>query len=108
MPPRMILVSHWHISWPHANDAVLDFLATLPAHQGQGIGTRLLRWGLDKANTVQRRVYLEATPEGYPLYIKYGWRAVEEVTIDFTEYGGEGLQTFVIMIRDPDTHPDTS
>lgn len=89
------------VSKCHANRTVLDFLATLPAHQGKGIGSMFLRWGLDKADAVQRRVYLEATPEGYPLYCKYGWRAVERVTVDFAPHGGEGSQSLVIMMRDP-------
>lgn len=61
-----------------------------------------LKWGLEKADASKRRVYLEATPEGYPLYYKYGWRPVEEqFTLDFTQYGGVGSQTFVVMMRDP-------
>ncbi|RMJ25796.1 hypothetical protein PHISP_03355 [Aspergillus sp. HF37] len=84
------------------DDLILDFLATLPAHQGKGVGSMFLRWGLDKADAAQRRVYLEATPEGYPLYCKYGWRAVERVMVDFAPHGGEGSQSLVIMMRDPD------
>lgn len=80
---------------------VLDFLASAPAHQGKGIGSAFLRWGLDKADAQKRRTYLEATTEGYPLYCKFGWKAVEEIMIDFSEYGGQGLQKFIIMIRDP-------
>lgn len=82
-------------------DSVLDFLATSPAHQGKGIGSSLLKWGLQKADSLKRRTYLEGTTEGYPLYLKYGFKTVEESEIDFTPYGGEGFQKFFIMIRDP-------
>lgn len=81
--------------------SVLDFLGTAPAHQGKGIGSAFIKWGLEKADARKRRAYLEATEEGYPLYCKYGWKTVEEVTVDFTQYGGQGSQKFAIMIRDP-------
>lgn len=81
--------------------SALDLLATLPSHQGHGIGSALLRWGTSKADACQCRVYLEATGEGFPVYIKHGFRAVEEVALDRALYGGVGRETFVIMIRDP-------
>ncbi|KAJ5569489.1 uncharacterized protein N7459_008919 [Penicillium hispanicum] len=82
-------------------DMMLDLLATLPSHQGRGYGTAMLRWGMSKADAWQRRIYLEATAAGYPLYLKLGWKPVEEISLDFTQYGAKGLDTFVIMIRDP-------
>lgn len=81
--------------------AVLDLLATLPEHQGKGIGSDFIKWGLEKADAMKRRAYLEATPEGYPLYCKYGWNPIEELTLDFGAYGGKGTQKFVVMMRDP-------
>ncbi|KAJ5172058.1 hypothetical protein N7492_004651 [Penicillium capsulatum] len=82
-------------------DMMLDLLATHPDYQGRGVGTALLRWGMDQADAWQVRIYLESTPKGYPMYTKHGWRPVEEVTIDFSQNGGEGSEKFVIMIRDP-------
>lgn len=80
---------------------VLDLLATLPDHQGRGVGTEMLRWGMQKADAWQARIYLESTPEGYPVYLKHGWRPVEEVSLDFSQHGGVGSEPFVVMIRDP-------
>lgn len=80
---------------------VLDLLATSPNYQGQGVGTALLKWGMEKADALQARIYLEATPEGLPLYIKYGWKEVEVVTIDFSQLNSHGQESFVIMMRDP-------
>lgn len=80
---------------------MLDLLATLPGYQGRGIGSAMLRWGLSQADARECRVYLEATGEGYPLYIKHGFRAVEEITLDRGQFGGVGTETFAIMIRDP-------
>lgn len=80
---------------------VLDLLATLPARQGRGIGSAVLEWGTSKADAWGRRLYLEATPDGLPLYLKYGWRPVEEMVLDRAQFGGQGRDTFMIMIRHP-------
>lgn len=81
--------------------AVLEFIATLPQHQGQGVGKALLRWGIERAEAERRRIYLEATTEGLPVYEKSGWRALEQVDIDYTRWGGQGEQTLTLMVRDP-------
>jgi GNAT superfamily N-acetyltransferase len=81
--------------------AVLEFLATRPDQQGRGVGKALLRWGMDLADKQQRRIYLEATTPGFPLYAKMGWKALEEAEIDYTQWGGEGRQVLTLMARDP-------
>lgn len=81
--------------------AVLDLLATVPSHQGRGVGSALLRWGIEKADELQTRIYLEATSEGLPVYLKYGWEPVEKIVLDLEAYGDEGQQDFMVMIRDP-------
>ncbi|RAL09784.1 GNAT family N-acetyltransferase [Aspergillus homomorphus CBS 101889] len=82
-------------------DFVLELLATLPEEQGKGVASGLLRWGLERADAVNARVYLEATEEGYPIYRKYGWRDLGEFRMDFEEFGGWGVQRWVFMMRDP-------
>ncbi|KAJ5319756.1 hypothetical protein PENANT_c026G03535 [Penicillium antarcticum] len=82
-------------------DIVLDLLATLPAYQGQGYGSAILKWGIEKANASKSRIFLEATPEGVPLYLKYGWKQLEEVTMDFEPFGCDGSESFYLMMRDP-------
>ncbi|KAL2861588.1 acyl-CoA N-acyltransferase [Aspergillus pseudodeflectus] len=83
------------------DDIVLEFLATRPDQQGRGVGKALLRWGMDLADKQQRRIYLEATTPGFPLYAKMGWKALEEAEIDYTQWGGEGKQVLTLMARDP-------
>lgn len=80
---------------------VPDFPATLPAYRGRGIGTELLRWGIKMADSLQTRIYLEATSAGLPLYHKYGWQQVEELMLDLELYGDVGKEAFTLMIRDP-------
>ncbi|KAH2878153.1 hypothetical protein KXW22_003014, partial [Aspergillus fumigatus] len=70
-------------------------------HQGKGVGKALLDWGVRMADQKQARIYLEATPEGYPLYRKCGWRDVEDIVMDYSVYGGEGEATYAVMIREP-------
>ncbi|KAL3476995.1 acyl-CoA N-acyltransferase [Aspergillus californicus] len=83
------------------DDIVLEFLATLPAAQGNGVGQALLRWGMAQADKQQKRIYLEATTQGFPLYAKLGWRALDTVRIDYERWGGEGTQELTIMIHIP-------
>jgi hypothetical protein len=56
---------------------------------------------MKKADAWQTRIYLEATPEGLPVYLKFGWKPVEEITLDLAAHGNVGRDKFVVMIRDP-------
>jgi GNAT superfamily N-acetyltransferase len=80
---------------------VLEYLAISPEQQGKGIGSQLLQWGIQKADALNARIYLEASVEGYPLYKKYGWRLLEEANLDFESLGGAGKATYLMMVRDP-------
>lgn len=81
--------------------SVLDLLATLPEYQGRGFGSAILKWGTNKADASQSRIYLEGTPEGVPVYLKYGWKILEEVVMDYTPFGSVGQESFFLMMRDP-------
>ncbi|KAB8070954.1 acyl-CoA N-acyltransferase [Aspergillus leporis] len=83
------------------DDIVLEYLAISPEQQGKGIGSQLLQWGIQKADALNARIYLEASVEGYPLYKKYGWRLLEEANLDFESLGGAGKATYLMMVRDP-------
>ncbi|KAM0789867.1 hypothetical protein ACM66B_006713 [Microbotryomycetes sp. NB124-2] len=60
---RSIVGRHWH----------LQILATDPACQGQGAGTRLLQDGMRRAEDEGLPIYLDSTEAGKPLYVKYGF-----------------------------------
>jgi GNAT superfamily N-acetyltransferase len=53
-------------------------LGTRPEYAGRGLASRLLRWGLERADEVGLETYLSASPLGRPLYEKFGFRLVEE------------------------------
>lgn len=61
----------------------------------------LLEWGIEQAEKNGARIFLTSMPVSYKLYLKHGWRDVDEMKLDLVEYGGD--ETFVIkaMIRDP-------
>ncbi|KAJ5520949.1 Acyl-CoA N-acyltransferase [Penicillium fimorum] len=84
-----------HVKWmgdrPHY---YLDILGVHPSYQGKGLGTKLLKWGLTRADAEGVEVYLAASPAGRPLYSKYGFREVDT----FSPYPGHVL---VMMIRSP-------
>ncbi|KAA8648889.1 hypothetical protein EYZ11_006053 [Aspergillus tanneri] len=82
------------------DDIALDYIATSSEYQRKGVATKLLQWGMDYADENDVRIYLEATPEGYPLYRKYGWRKVEDIVLDFEPFGGKGTATYIVMTRE--------
>ena len=80
---------------------IVDLLATAPQHQRKGIGRLCMRWGLEKADALKAKVYLEATMDGYPLYSSLGFKPLDEITLDYTQWGGQGSQSLILMMRDP-------
>lgn len=72
----------------------LRMLCCTPARGRLGAGSALLRWGLEIADREGLPCWLEATPQGYPLYKRFGFQAVEVLDIPVTERWG--------ATRDPD------
>jgi len=56
--------------------ADLEMLATDPKYQGQGTGSQLMRWGLERADQEGFEAYLEASPDAVRLYEHFGFREV--------------------------------
>lgn len=53
------------------------------------------------ADAENRKVYLEATPEGYPVYVKYGFRQIDLMKQDLSKWGEERPGVNTVMLRDP-------
>lgn len=81
----------------------MRLLVVLPPYQGKGIGTRLLRWGLEQADQLGVNVWIDASPAGLGLYKKLGWEEVSTLEIRLNEWGGkEGeVDLTVSLIREP-------
>ncbi|CAI7591194.1 unnamed protein product [Penicillium glandicola] len=58
----------------------LDMLGVHPSCQGKGVGSKLLKWGLTRADAEGMEVYLSASPAGKLLYAKYGFREVDTIS----------------------------
>jgi ribosomal protein S18 acetylase RimI-like enzyme len=59
--------------------ALLDSVAVEPAAQGRGIGSALIRFGLERAQTAGSGAWIETgNPRNVPLYQRQGFRVVED------------------------------
>lgn len=78
----------------------LELIATRPEFQGKGAAGSLLRWGLEKADSEGLDAYLEASPDGKPIYEQFGFIAQQE---HVSNLEGKGLEekefVEVFMIR---------
>lgn len=80
---------------------VLLGLAVSPTHQRLGLASLLLREGLSAADDVGANTYLESSAVGVPLYLKHGFKQVEDILIDMKPYGGTGIASANCMVREP-------
>ncbi|KAJ5183801.1 hypothetical protein N7492_001417 [Penicillium capsulatum] len=53
----------------------LEILGVHPNYQRRGLASRLLKWGLERADQDGVEVYLSSSPEGKPMYEKYGFQS---------------------------------
>jgi len=79
----------------------LQLLATDPAYQRRGLASKLLKHVLDSADREGKKAYIEATLAGYPVYERLGWKVVDVVEIDLSKWGGKGMGSNRIMLREP-------
>lgn len=81
---------------------VLHILVVDPAYQRRGLGSMLIRQGLEAADKAGAQTYIEATPDGLPLYLKFGWEPVDEMVIDMGRHGaGSGIERMPYLMREP-------
>lgn len=80
---------------------VLLGLAVSPTHQRLGLGSLLIRGGLAIADEAGARIYLESSAVGASLYLKHGFRQVDDILIDMRPYGGTGIESAKCMMREP-------
>lgn len=54
-----------------------------PAHQGEGLGSALVRSGLHKADLTGSPVYLETeTEENVAFYERFGFEVIEQIVVE--------------------------
>jgi hypothetical protein len=59
----------------------------------------LLKWGAEEADRLGLDTYLEASPEGKPLYEKAGYKSVDTLTVDLSPWGGPASHSTELMVR---------
>ena len=47
------------------------------------------------------KTYLESSAVGVPLYLKHGFKQVDDILIDMRPYGGSGIESEKCMMREP-------
>ncbi|KAI9813318.1 MAG: hypothetical protein M1827_004260 [Pycnora praestabilis] len=77
----------------------LEMLGTLPAYQGRGADSSLIRWGTDLADRDGVESYLDAL-DGGELYERFGWQTVDEVL------AFNGKHKALCMVREPQAVDD--
>ena len=83
------------------NPSVLNTLAVHPSHQRKGLGSMLIKVGLDMADRDGARTYIEASSKGLPLYLRHGWEPVGATTIDTRKFGGTEVMVDKTLMREP-------
>ena len=52
---------------------VLEFIQTVKEYKGRGAASLMMRYGCDMADNDGLEIYVDASMEGYPVYLKYGF-----------------------------------
>lgn len=79
----------------------LHMLAVSPHHQHQGIGSAMLKWGLDKADDKGMPVCLEASRAGRKLYERWGFLVKKVLPFDARKYGHTDAAEHYCMRGEP-------
>ncbi|KAK6336237.1 hypothetical protein TWF696_001799 [Orbilia brochopaga] len=75
---------------------VLQGLVTSPEYQCQGVGSQLVKWGVDRADAEKLACWCHASPAGNQLYRKAGFQELGSSDYDLGEFG---KYTFRYMVR---------
>lgn len=67
----------------------LEIICTSPQYQGKGAAGQLLRWGIERSDEDGTETYLEASPDGLPIYQRFGFEEVDRLVVEL-EGKGEG------------------
>lgn len=78
-------------------------LVTLPEYQRKGIGSKLLEWGLERADEKGYHCWIDSSPQGLGLYKKHGWEEIGFLDVDLAGWGGEQgvIDRTVFLVRKP-------
>ncbi|KAI1515608.1 Acetyltransferase domain containing protein [Pyrenophora tritici-repentis] len=89
---------------PHV---LLALLVTAPQHRRRGAGSLLVQWGIAKSEELGLPAYLQASAQGQRLYQSHGFKDIDTVEFNLTDFGLEGMEKMTEMIRHPVTFEKT-
>jgi len=69
--------------------ADLGSIAVKLSAQARGVGSAMLHAGMQRADKEGLLIWLEATPAGHPVYEHFGWKTVDSVEIDLSDFAGK-------------------
>lgn len=78
----------------------LDYLVTDPAFWRRGIASMLVKSGLQVAAQYGIKTYVMSEPAGLNLYLNLGFKLVETVSTDYSQYGGTEPTVEYFLIRE--------
>ncbi|KAJ5636272.1 uncharacterized protein N7484_009585 [Penicillium longicatenatum] len=78
----------------------LEYLAVHPDNQRKGVGTALVKSGMDQADEMGLNIFVHALREGAELYKQMGFRLIGELVQDDSAHGGSGEYGVYFFIYD--------
>ena len=81
--------------------AVLAIAATDESYARRGAGAMIMQWGIDEADKRSLPCFLESSPYGEGLYLKFGFRETGYFDTDISkEKDGSEMYRHIVMYRD--------
>jgi ribosomal protein S18 acetylase RimI-like enzyme len=71
-------------------------------YQRQGIGRMITRKCNEIADAAGAATFVKARPSSKPMFEKEGYKVLEEIPMNYEEFGYEGKSAMYVMKREPD------
>lgn len=107
----------WLERWTRGQRHILcKALFTEPLFEKRGMGNALVAYGDKLADDAGLPIFLQASPFGFPIYVKHGFETVQYLDVDLREWApnakgndkGYGTYRFRYMQRLPQTLPEAT
>ncbi|KAI1126954.1 acyl-CoA N-acyltransferase [Nemania abortiva] len=76
----------------------LDYLAVHPENKGKGIGTALVAEGISQSERMRLPIFAMAYKAGLGIYTRLGFKEVDRVIQDISQWGGVGVYGAYFMV----------
>ncbi|GKZ52275.1 hypothetical protein AnigIFM49718_000150 [Aspergillus niger] len=79
----------------------LEYLTTHPDYWRQGVGSMLVQSGVRVADQYGMKTYVMSEPAGLKVYLNHGFEVVDEITVEYAQFGGTEPTTHYFLVREP-------